>query len=72
MADKKIDDLPSHIRQQAAQAARESGVAKQATGTMQDATIEPKSLHERQLETQKEQQRYEQSQQMQDDQTQKR
>lgn len=62
MADKKIDDLPPHIRQQAAQAGRESGVAKQATGTMQDATIEPISLHERQLETQKEQQRYEQSQ----------
>ena len=72
MAEKNMDDLPPHIRQQATQAARHSGIAKQATGTMQDATSEPKSLHERQMETQKEQQRYEQSQQMQDDQTQKR
>ncbi|MCC7482959.1 MAG: hypothetical protein IT541_15685 [Hyphomicrobiales bacterium] len=71
MADKKIDDLPPHIRQQAAQAARESGVAKQAAGTMQEATIESKSLHERQMETQKEQQRFERNQQ-QDDPTQKR
>lgn len=72
MADKNINSLPPHVRQQATQVARESGIAKQATGTMQEATIEPKSLHERQMETHKEQQRYEQSQQQQNDQTQKR
>jgi hypothetical protein len=62
-----IDNLPPHIKQQAMQAARDSGVAQQAAATQQSPTQgeaidqSQRSFPERNREAQQEQASYDQT-----------
>ena len=65
MSDNNIENLPPHIRQQAIDAAKSSGVASQAKATMQEGSIEQTQQPQRmrEYEAEKAQKTYDEQQQ---------